>query len=336
MRFALLALWLAQSPMPAPKPADPDDPGPPVLKRGGRAPRKDPLPGPDVSKLPKEEAPPPSAGPPAGGASAPADEASASTVRPQADSLIERAREAAYSFNDGLPNFLCDQLTLRYSSESGRKPNWKLRDRAEVELLYVDGREDYRNPRLNGKAVKKEKVEETGQWSTGDFGTTLVDVFSSSTAAKFTRRAGGETIEDVYTVPYDFTVAKPHSHWRILFDGEILPAYDGTLFIDPVSARVMRIEKQARGLPPTYKIDVVEMTVTYGWVTISGQKHLLPVDSENLSCERGSPNCSKNEIQFRNYRKFAAESSISTTDSTVSFEGAAEPPPPTPPKKKKQ
>jgi len=330
MAFLLLALWVAQTPTPAPKPADPDDPGPPVLKRGGRAPRKDPLPGPDTSRLPKDDLPVSSP------VERPAGEARATEVRPAADSLIERAREAAYSFNDGLPNFLCDQLTLRYTSDSGRKPSWKLRDRAEVELLYVEGREDYRNPRINGKAVKKEKVEETGQWSTGDFGTTLVDIFSSASAAKFTRRAGGETIGGVYTVPYDFTVAKPNSHWRILFDGEILPAYDGTLFIDPVTARVIRIEKQARDLPPTYKIDVVEMTVTYGWVTISGQKHLLPVDSENLACERGSPNCSKNEIQFRNYRKFAAESNISTTDSTVSFEGAAEPPPATAPAKKKK
>jgi len=40
------------------------------------------------------------------------------------------------------------------------------------------------------------------------------------------------------------------------------------------------------------------------------QPFLLPVDAEVLSCVRGSRLCSRNRIEFRNYRKFGAESSV--------------------------
>jgi len=203
--------------------------------------------------------------------------------------------------------------------------------------MYVNGREDYRNIRINGKLLKKGSPEDSGSWSMGDFGTTLADIMSTSTNAAFTKRNGSDNIAGVETAIYDYTVEKANSHWEIRFDGSIKPAYKGTLYIDPQTARVLRIEMQTRNMPSTYAMDKVEMTVEYGWVEIAGQKYLLPLESINLACFRDTFNCTKNEIQFRNYRKFGAESNISTTDSTVSFDGAEEAPDPskTPPKKKK-
>jgi len=37
---------------------------------------------------------------------------------------------------------------------------------------------------------------------------------------------------------------------------------------------------------------------------------LLPVHAENLSCQRGSPICMKNAIDFRDYHKYSGESTI--------------------------
>ena len=61
------------------------------------------------------------------------------------------------------------------------------------------------------------------------------------------------------------------------------------------------------------------MTVDYGEVIIGGNDHLLPVESENLDCWRGTNRCARNKIQFRDYRKFSAESTIVTTDSTIDY-----------------
>jgi hypothetical protein len=45
-------------------------------------------------------------------------------------------------------------------------------------------------------------------------------------------------------------------------------------------------------------------------VLIGDEKYLLPVHSEALSCVRGRSDCSRNVIEFRNYRKFSADSNI--------------------------
>jgi len=43
---------------------------------------------------------------------------------------------------------------------------------------------------------------------------------------------------------------------------------------------------------------------------VFAREFLLPSDAEVLSCEQGSDRCVRNHIEFRNYRKFGAESDI--------------------------
>jgi hypothetical protein len=245
--------------------------------------------------------------------------------------LIERARAAAFEFNDTLPNFICDELVMRHQSER-RIPDWKYKDRVEVELLYVDGKEDYRNIRRNGKPLKKGSPEDSGSWSTGEFGTVLADIFSSTTNAQFKRKSAS-TASGMPAEVYEYSVAQPNSHWQIRYGRTVKPAYSGSLWIDPKTARVLRIEMGTKKLPADYEIDTVESVIDYSWVTISGNKYLLPVKSENLACIRGTFDCTKNEIEFRNYRKFTAESQVLQVESEITFE---EEPPKADTKKKKQ
>jgi len=98
---------------------------------------------------------------------------------------------------------------------------------------------------------------------------------------------------------------------------------------------------QAIKLPNDYELDWVEQMTEYGWVKIGEEKLLLPVKSENIACWRYTTKCSRNEIEFKNYRKFSAESTISTTESEISFgdqlpTATAPPKPPVPETKKKK
>jgi len=206
--------------------------------------------------------------------------------------------------------------------------------------MYVGGREDYRNVRVNGKALKSGTPEDTGSWSTGDWGTTLVDILHPATAAVFKRR-GKDKIAGIECDVFDFTVEKANSHWTVRYGKPIKPAYKGAIWIDPQSGRSLRTEMQAVKLPSDYELDWVEQMTEYGWVTIGTDKLLLPVKSENIACWRYTTKCSRNEIEFKNYRKFSAESTISTTESEISFGDKAEEakpaakPAPQSPKKKK-
>ena len=68
---------------------------------------------------------------------------------------------------------------------------------------------------------------------------------------------------------------------------------------------------QARGLPPQFPADRVEEALDYEYVRLGGtEQFLLPVHSEALSCERGTNSCSRNVIDFRDYKKFTADTNI--------------------------
>jgi hypothetical protein len=262
---------------------------------------------------PRPETPAP--GEPASDADAPtaATAASAESLLrppPPPDPVIAAAREEAENFTDTLPNFLVQQHTLRYMSGTN-PPQWTAVDNVTADVVCVDGKEDYRNIKINGR-LSKDPAEKSGTWSTGEFVTTQRDILSPMSAATFTKR-GTDRISGRTTLVYNFSVKQPFSHWQIHArdEGKIYrPGYKGTMWIDQETSRVMRIEQQSLSFPGDFPFDKVELVLEYDFVRIDTKLHLLPVHSENLMCQRGSNQCSRNEINFRNYRKFGAESKI--------------------------
>jgi hypothetical protein len=102
---------------------------------------------------------------------------------------------------------------------------------------------------------------------------------------------------------------QPHSSWEIHVESQkVLPAYTGTVWIDTNTARVMRIEMEAR--PIDFPIDMIQTAVDYDFVNLGTERFLLPTRSESITCERGSVVCGRNVIDFRNYHKYLGESKI--------------------------
>jgi hypothetical protein len=296
-----------------------DDPGPPKLKRGGVA---DPSRERAADVAAAQTAPnriPTTTEP---GVERVTDGSRPSVIRGDADEdtvriaprkdepLIRRAADAAMEFTETLPSYVCTELVTRTQSE-GSANNFQPIDVVSMEVLYTDGREDYRNIQINGKKTVK-KIEETGgAWSTGEFGTVLVDLFHPATGAVFhfrrDSRAGG-----IMAKMYDFEVAREGSHWSIHASSQTYnPPYVGSVWIDPATSRVLRIEMEAKGLPGEFPLDHVESATDYQYIRLGDAKqYLLPVHAETLSCQRGTAYCSRNVIDFRNYHKYTGESSI--------------------------
>ena len=221
--------------------------------------------------------------------------------------LVGKAREAAFTFVSSLPNYLVHEFATRYYSDT-RPVDWKAQDVVSADVVYEDGKERYENVAVNGK--KTDKPEESGTWSTGEFGTILEDLFSPATAARFhlVRMAvmNGRSCD-----LYDFTVERANSHWKVAVPGQYtLPGYKGSVWIAKDNGRVLRLEMQAVSMPDEFPEDKIETAVDYDLVTLGEQKYLLPVHAEVLGCQRGSNDCMRNVIDFRNYRKFAGESTV--------------------------
>ncbi len=295
------------------RPADPapdaDDPGRPELRHGKPAPR--------VSARNTEPEPPsltPSAGanqPPSLGA---ADNAGPAAAAPdfipvQEDPIIVKAKEAASAFVGVLPNFFCRQLTTRYESDRP-KDGWQAIDTISADLAYEDGHESYTNIKVGNKP-QKSMEDAGGSWSTGEFASLLDDLFDPYTAATF-RKTGQDTISGRGATTFKFDVTREHSHWRVSIAGQLYyPAFRGTVWIDRETSRVLRLEIESRNMPLLFPLAKVEEAVDYEFVRLATpEPFLLPTVSEVLSCQQGSSHCSRNRIEFRNYRKFGAESGI--------------------------
>ena len=300
-----------------PAKADADDPGPPSLQRGkptdqGRLhvpdpPADAPVAPPQATQTASNAAPQPVELPRF-------DDERIPPAAVHGDDLIRKATDAALDFTEALPNYVCQEMMARYQSESN-PPQWQPLDVVSAAVVYENGKEDYRNLAINGKPAGKKMEELNGSWSTGEFGTILIDLFSPATAADFrpkgTSRAGG-----ISAKLYDFNVTHEHSHWDIHVGGQgYSPAYRGSVWIDPENARVLRIEMQAYGFPSNFPTDHVESATDYEYVRLGDTKqYLLPVHSESLSCQRASNECSRNAIDFRNYHKYSGESTIKFGD----------------------
>jgi len=308
-------------------PSDPDDPGRPVLKRGKAADpsREHAADNPATPTPPPSYSPAPSPGavteaenrPPVNNGGTPSilrGDEDPVVRRPAGDPLIAKATEAALDFTEGLPNYVCQEFMARYQSTT-HPANWQAIDIVSAALVYENGKEDYRDVAVNGKLLKKSIEQVGGAWSTGEFGTILIDLLSPATAAQFRYRRE-ERQSGVITKVYDYTVRRENSGWQITTGGQTYrPAYKGSIWVDPATSRVLRIEMQAVGFPEEFPTDDVESAVDYQYTRLGDAKqYLLPVHAENLSCQRGSDFCSHNVIDFRNYHKYSGESTITFND----------------------
>lgn len=261
--------------------APPCSNAPPIMKRGSEAelpPCPDPAPG------DSPDSPPPSA------------------------PLIERARYVAFQFAQKLPNFVCEEYMARYRQRGSDKV---LIDIVSAEVVFNNGKETYRNVKVNSRPTDKAMMALGGASSTGEFASILLDLFSTPTDAQF-RSGGSSPIAGFNAQVYDFHVQRENSHWNVEAESQtVRPAYQGSVWVDPASARVLRIEMQASRLPSGFPMSSVETAVDYSSVRIGENSSVLPVHAETLACDRSSPDCSHNIIDFRNYHEFKVDFKIS-------------------------
>jgi hypothetical protein len=236
------------------------------------------------------------------GVAEPAPEPADVPSLPSSAPLIERAQVAALQFSQKLPNFICQEFMSRFVRQ-GRGPK-TLQDIVSAEIIYEDGQESYRNVKINNRPTDKRLQDIDGSWSTGEFASALLDLFDPASKAHFSSPRAS-AVAGMPAQAYDYQVQTENSHWKLLAASQTaVVGYIGTIWVDPATARVLRIESQARNIPPDFPIDTVESAIDYSYVMIEGKSFLLPAHAESLGCQRGSSFCTHNVIDFRNYHEF--------------------------------
>jgi hypothetical protein len=277
------------------------DSGPPKLKRGIPAPRK--------SSAPLVEVPPEAAA--AVTSNAPAIAPAAPPAENPGDprgALINKAHAAAASYLESLPNYVCRQVTTRYRSMS-HHIDWQPIDVVTADLIYQDHKEEYSNLTVGGKVMKKGQ-EVPGTWSHGEFGAMLGELFSQASGAEF-HFVKDTAIAGTPVSVYDLEIAHGRSQWTIKLPGQYIEsAHRGSVWLEKSTGNVRRIEIEGVDIPEAFPLDKIEAAVDFENLAIGGNKYLVPVHADLLACFRESTQCERNTIDFRNYRRFGAGSTI--------------------------
>jgi len=232
---------------------------------------------------------------------------------PEQHKVLAAARDYAANRERTLPNFICTQTTRRFEDVSGRE-EWHPIDIIVERLTYFEHQEDYRVLEINGllSALAHDKLG--GASSSGEFGSVMKGIFAPVSAADFHWQSWF-TLRGQKMHVYAYQVAAANSDYHIVVPGQsadLVTAYHGLIFIDDRGHFVHRITLHADGIPPAFPVQDVTLMLDYADTRIGDLDYLLPLTFELRS--RQGRALIKNDVDYDNYRKFTADSSVTFTD----------------------
>jgi hypothetical protein len=185
---------------------------------------------------------------------------------------------------------------------------WRQEDVITVRLSYFEQRETYKMVSINNRITEQSYESLGGASSSGEFGSMLREIFEPETRAQF-QWERWTTLRSRRTCVFAYQVAQERSHWQVVYQKreQIIPAYRGLVYVDRESNTVVRIVLEAL-LPDTFPIQQAATSLDYDFTDIGGNQYLLPLKAVVRMRERKF--LTKNEVEFRMYRKFTAEASI--------------------------
>jgi hypothetical protein len=241
--------------------------------------------------------------------------------------IIQAMRDYALNYTKNLPNFVCVEVTRQYIDPNG-KDSYRNAGTILARVGYNEGQEHYSVYSVNSKLVEEtmDQVKTGGATSTGEFGSLMRTIFEPQSQAEF----GWDhwaTLRGRRMAVFNYFVDSAHSIWYIHYgaskddDQRIVTAYRGLVYADPNTGEIGRIKFEAVDIPRSFPVTETSERLDYDLVEISGQKFVVPLKA--LLLMKAGRESSKNEIEFRSYRKF-------DTGSTIKYDLDPNAPPPLP------
>lgn len=224
--------------------------------------------------------------------------------------LIERSRQKAREYAQSLPDFVATEVIHRYAG-SALLGFWPT-DTLTIQLRYFQHKEDHKLMLVDGKPTRQTFATLEGTVGSGEFGTTLSAVFDPDSQTSFHWQSWKNVRKHRLCV-FGYEVNGAHSRYRLetAADGRTVEAdvgYHGVVEIDADTAEVLHLEYMADHIPEALQLRYAETTVDYALADVGGREYLLPARSETEM--RGQVQFVRNVVEFREYHKFAADSTV--------------------------
>jgi hypothetical protein len=222
--------------------------------------------------------------------------------------LIAQLREYAMNYSKNLPDFLCTQVTRRYADPSGLQ-FWQALDTLTVRLSFFEQKENYKLVLVNNQVTERSYESLGGATSTGEFGSMLREIFEPDTQTQFHWERWA-TLRGRRAHVLSYRVAQANSRWRISYERtqEIVAGYTGLIYVDKATDMVLKITLEAQDIPPSFPVRQAATTLDYDYTKIGERTYLLPLSAQ-IKMRQGKV-LTKNDVEFRLYRKFSSDANI--------------------------
>ena len=247
--------------------------------------------------------------------------------------ILDLMKQYALNYTQNLPNFVCVEVMRRFI-DFDMTDRYRSLGNVLAKVSYNEGRESYKVYSVNGQ-LKDVSLDGAGLGggavSSGEFGSLMREIFDPKSSADF----GWDhwaTLRGRRMAVFSYAIDSGHSAWSIDYSAgpgdnqRIITAYKGQIYADENTGEITRIKFVAVDIPRTFPISEATEVLDYDLVNINGQQYVCPLMAKlNITAGRQK---TKNEIEFRDYRKFGTESVIQ-----YDMNPNAPPPEPLPPSK---
>jgi hypothetical protein len=228
--------------------------------------------------------------------------------------ILDQMKQYALSYTQNLPNFICVEVMRRYIDPNAGD-HYRSIGNILARVSYNQGRENYKVYSVNGhyEEISLDQAASTGgAVSNGEFGSLMREIFEDKSAAEF----GWDhwaTLRGRRMAVFNYFIDSGHSNYSIGYGSgasqqRIITAYKGLIYADENTGEISRIKFVAVDIPRSFPVSETTEILDYDLVTISGQQYVCPLLAR-LYMTAGRDK-TKNEIEFRDYRKFGTETDI--------------------------
>jgi hypothetical protein len=224
--------------------------------------------------------------------------------------LLEKSRQKALDYSQSLPDFVCAEIIQRYAASAwGVKLGpWIYTDTLTVKLSYSQRTEGHKLELIDGKPTGRKFEDLGGETSSGEFGGILRTVFDPASQAAFDWDSSKKARNRRIAV-YRYAVREARSPYYVRHRNTTgIVGLHGTVEIDSETGEVWRLVAMAYDIPQYLDVQFFSSTVEYALASVAGRNYLLPGRSETEI--HSTETWARNKMEFRNYRKFSADSTI--------------------------
>ena len=235
--------------------------------------------------------------------------------------ILDAMRGWTGAYLAGLPDFVCTRTARQfrgYRREDWQGAGWPISladgrwhaaGSYSDQAGYVGGRDYYRVAFRDGKPFHG-TLEQLGRdLSWGEFGGLMTEILDPSREAAFVwdrwEVHGGRRM-----AVFRYAVDARHSRYslRTAASQPVTVAHGGFVYVDPRTGVIGRLVLNGVGLPSNFVIRAAADLLDYGEVAVGGASFVLPLRA--LAYQRAPTGETREEIEYRDYRKFQSESTV--------------------------